>query len=352
MRILYIGDGQPVNTSFHRAAALRRIGHEVIHVDPRAKLPSWRIVGGISTRIGLWPFAPWINSTLRQSVGGAQFDLAWVDGGAELSPSFHRWLKRRGIKIVNYNCDDPFGSRDGRKWDMYRRSVCIHDATVVVRAENIPEAKACGAKKVMHVFRSYDPVAHAPCVLGEEDRQRWSSEVVFVGSWMPERGPFMLQLVEAGIPLSIWGDHWQHAPEWEQLHSIVRGPAAVGTNYVKSLQCAKIALGLLSKGNRDLHTQRSAEVPFIGGPVFCAERTTEHEKMYREGTQALFWSSAAECARKCHAILADEERRSCMAAAARARVLQLGLSNDSIVSWVLDSLTANSSTLSRDLRAN
>ena len=289
LKILYLGDDNPLFTSAHRAAALRRLGHEVTVFNPRSALPQSRLVGGLGTRVGLWPFAPWVNATLRRKIGAAVFDLAWIDCGADLSPGFHAWLRGRGMRIVNYNVDDPFGTRDGHKWDLYQRSVRHHDLTVVVRRENVAEAGAAGARKPLRVFRSYDPVAHAPVSMSEEERGRWAGQVVFVGSWMPERGPLMVRLLELGIPLSIRGDHWKLAPEWEQLRPAIRGPAVHGRDYVKAIQCAKIALGLLSKGNRDLHTTRSAEVPFIGGAVFCAERTPEHEQLLQDGTEAAFY---------------------------------------------------------------
>ena len=335
MKILYLGDDNPLFTSAHRAAALRRLGHEVTVINPRAALPQSRLVGGIGTRVGLWPFAPWVNAALRRRINGAKFDLAWIDCGADLSPGFHVWLRGRGMRIVNYNVDDPFGTRDGRKWDLYRRSVRHHDLTVVMRSPNVLEAREAGARKPLRVFFSYDPVAHAPLNLSDHDRAQWASEVVFVGSWMPERGPLMVRLLELGVPLTIRGNHWHHAPEWKQLLPAIRGTAAHGADYVKAIQGAKVALGLLSKGNRDLHTTRSAEVPFIGGAVFCAERTSEHEQLLQDGTEAVFWSTPEECAARCAELLADEPRRIRMTAAAQQRLKAWRLSNDEVMAAVL-----------------
>lgn len=341
MRILFLGDDQPLLTSGHRAAALRRLGHEVMVLNPRTALPNSRIVGGTSTRLGFWPFVPWINATLRRKIGKMSFDLAWIDCGPELSPGFHRWLKGRGMRIVNYNCDDPFGGRDGRKWDLYRSSVRHHDLTVVMRVPNIKEAELARAQKVVRVFMSYDPVAHAPIALTEAGRQEWASEVIFVGSWMPERGPFMVGLLDAGVPLTIRGDHWQKAPEYERLRSAIRGPAVYGADYVKAIQCAKVALGLLSKGNRDLHTQRSAEIPFIGGAVFCAERTTEHEQMLGGCDGAYLWRDVADCVAACRVLLSDGTVRSRMVEAARRRILELNCSNDAVLGEIITMLQGN-----------
>ena len=349
MKILYLGDDNPHFTSAHRADALRRLGHEVQVINPRAALPRSPLVGGISTRLGFWPFVPWVNAAVRRQIAGGKFDLAWIDSGAELSPGLHRVLRARGMRTLNYNVDDPFGIRDGHKWDLYRRAVRQHDLTVVVRRENVAEARAAGARKILHVFRSYDPVAHAPRQLSEDEKRRWASDVVFVGSWMPERGPFMVRLLERGVPLAIWGNEWEKAPEYPQLRPVIRGAAIYGADYVKAIQCARIALGLVSKGNRDLHTTRSAEVPFIGGAVFCAERTAEHEAMYQDGAEALFWASPEECAGRCLAALADPAGLARLAAHGRRRLLQLKLSNDEIVEAALALLGGEGGTVERTL---
>jgi len=349
MKILYLGDDHPHFTSAHRANALRRLGHEVRAINPRAALPRSPLVGGLSTRVGLWPFVPWINAAVRRKIRDEKYDLVWIDCGAELSSGFHRWLRTRGMPIINYNCDDPFGARDGRKWKLYRQSVREQDLTVVVRRVNMAEAQAAGARSVLRVFMSFDPVAHAPLVLSEAERRQWSSEVVFVGSWMPERGPLMVRLLELGVPLSIRGNDWQKAPEYERLRPAIRGTAVHGADYVKAIQCAKIALGLLSKGNRDSHTQRSTEIPFVNGAVFCAERTREHEMMYADGQQALFWNNADECAARCLDALADPARLRQIAEQGRHRLLQLGLSNDDIAGEALSRLAGGGGVTERSL---
>lgn len=311
----------------------------MFHIDPRRVLPKGIIGGGISTRFGFQAFALLTYLYLIRACKVKDWDLAWIDCGAEIPPGFHRWLKQRGTKIVNYNVDDPFSRRDGRKWDLYKRSVPFHDLTVVVRKENIEEAKLAGAKQVELVYRSYDPVAHAPVAISAEERREFGSDIIFVGSWMPERGPFMARLLELGVPLTIRGERWHKAVEWPRIKEAWKGPAAWDREYVASIQCAKIALGLLSVGNRDLHTTRSAEIPYIGGAAFCAQRTREHQNMFKEGEEALFWSSPDECSNACLAALNDESHRKKMVTAAREKILHLKLSNDEVMTKILTVLS-------------
>ena len=336
MKILYLGEIANGSTSFHRADALRRLGHEVFHINPRAALPYSRWVGGVSVRLGFGVFAPLILAYIKRKVEGQSFELVWVNCGSELGAAAYRFLIKVGGRIVHYQNDDPFGGRDGRKWNGYLNSLRYIDLAVVVRPPNVEEALAAGAKRVHRVYMSYDPVAHAPVEPTAQEIQKWSSEVSFIGTWMPERGEFMARLVELGVPLTIRGEWWQKAPEWERFKSAWRGPSVLGREYILSLQLSKVTLGLLSKGNRDLHTQRSCEVPYIGGAVFCAERTVEHQGMYIEGSEAEFWSTPEECAEKCFQLLQDTVKRKAMVVDAKAKVVKAALSNDEVLASILE----------------
>jgi hypothetical protein len=179
-------------------------------------------------------------------------------------------------------------------------------------------------------------VAHRPIEATPEVTREWGSEVAFIGTWMPERGPFLARLLELGVPLSIRGNRWEKAPEWKRLSGAWRGPAVYGDEYVAATQFSRVSIGLLSKGNRDLHTQRSAEIPAIGGAACCAEHTDEHEAMLINGLEAELFKGPEECASKCAKLLADEPLRRSMTAAALAKVSRLKLSNDEVIRSILE----------------
>ena len=211
-----------------------------------------------------------------------------------------------------------------------------YDLVVVVRKENVEEARSLGARKVLRVYRSADEVAHAPFPISEEARSKWASEVVFVGCAFPERGPFMVDLVRQGVPLSIYGAQWAERKEYPILRPYVKGRDLLETyTYAAAIQSAKVCLGLLSKENRDLHTTRSLEIPSLGG-VFCAERTEEHLALYEEDREAVFWSSAEECAAKCRALLVNDEWRRSIAENGRQRYLKNGWSNMKVAERILN----------------
>jgi spore maturation protein CgeB len=322
-------------TSRHRARALRRLRHDVFIIDPYAFLPDSRCAGAWVWKTGAMFWEDLIRRRVLASIPDMRFDLVLIDSGDLVGPSLVQELKRRFGAVANYNVDDPYGLRDGKRWRLYLKSVSFYDVVVVVRDCNVSEAFARGARNVVRVHRSADEVAHAPRQINERDRQRWTSEVLFVGTWMPERGPFMARLIELGVPLSIYGDRWQKAREWPALRSCWCGPALEKEeDYAMAIQCAKVSLGLLSKGNRDLTTQRSFEIPYLGG-VLCAERTPEHTELYREDEEAVFWSSPEECAEKCMQLLRDEAHRKRLAVNGRRRCLQNGTTNEKVLAQIV-----------------
>jgi len=335
LNILYIG---PIGgTCLDRANALRRLGHEVTHMDLRTMLPKTSWVDRVTWHLGGHLLAPLLMLKLRKALNDQQYDVCWVDGGEWVTPKVIKLLRQYAKKIVNYSIDDPLGLRDGARNRAYRQSLSEYDLCVVMREKNVSEAKAHGAKSVMRVFMTADEITHAPRDLTEEDCKQWSSEVFFLGTWMPERGAFLLKLINMDVPLTIQGSNWHKAPEWSKLRPYWRGESIAGDDYAKAIQCAKVNLGLLSKGNRDLHTTRSSEIPALGG-LFCAERTSEHVNLYEEGKEALFWKDAKECALMCKSALADESRRQAIAKAGQQRLKQNSLFNEPVMQSIIASI--------------
>jgi hypothetical protein len=336
---LYLGtrDG----TSLDRANALLRLGHRVDHIDLRRLLPQTPWMYRVTWKFGGQVFAPWILHALPKRLAGKRYDVCYVDSGEWVTPRIIKLIRRYAKIVLNYIIDDPFGARDVARFRAYRASLSHYDLCVVVRPDNAIEAKEAGAKRVLRVFMSSDEVAHAPRLLTEEDRIRWGTEVLFLGTWFPERGPFLLQLIKLGVPLTIRGTNWNKAPEWPALQPAWKGGPLLGDDYAKAIQCAKVNIGLLSKGNRDLHTTRSLEIPALGG-LLCAERTTEHLGMYVDGIEALFWSDAEECASACMRALGHEEERRKIATAGQARNIANQIRNETVMSEILASAFVDS----------
>jgi spore maturation protein CgeB len=79
------------------------------------------------------------------------------------------------------------------------------------------------------------------------------------------------------------------------------------------------------------------EIPYAGG-LLCAQRTSEHMALYREGEEAVFWSSPQECADQCKRLLADPALMDRIKQAGRSRVLANRVGNEDICRKALATL--------------
>ena len=332
LAILFLGaDG---GNAVKRAGALRRLGHDVRLIDPYSLFPFKNFVGRLLYYAGASLLESYLKYKLTPIIRKCRFDVTFVDNGELIGCNVLSVVRKVSPLIINYNNDDPFGLRDKNKWRLYLEAVPHYDLLAVVRAVNVAEAYSRGARKVLQVFMAVDEL-DGPREITPRDRERLSHNVLFIGTWMPERGPFLQALLQAGVPLAIYGNDWQKAPEWSKLQGAWRGPAIYGDDYLKAIQLARVSLGLLSKGNRDLHTTRTFEIPYCGG-LLCAERTSEHVQLYQEDVEAVFWSDAEECMEKCHKLLRDDTRRNEIAENGRIRCLRNGIFNENNLQKILE----------------
>lgn len=339
MKILYLAQNR--GNALLRSKAMERIGHTVEAIDPEVYLPKNRIARKLAYGSGGLLVANSIRKQILGAVKNLDFDVVWIDGGRYIGPALIRDLHKRA-PVGMYNTDDPFGDREGASWRLFRKAVSEYRLVTINRRENISEAKALGAKNIWCTFRTADEIAHRPRPLTDDEKARFTTDVVFVGTALEQgRGAFLATLVERGIPLSIFGNKWESAKEWPVLKPHLRGAGlSKPEDYAASIIGSRVALGLLSKENRDLHTRRSIEIPALGG-VFCAERTTEHLELYREDEEAVFWSTAEECAEQCNRLLKDDVFRNRIAQQGHERCLRNGHYNEPFARGFLERLTGS-----------
>lgn len=333
MRITYVGTN--AGTSQHRVQALERLGNNVHVIDPFEYMAPWEWASRLVVKTGGFGAGLYAYTTIAREVARTKPDLIWVDHGAVLGPSLINSFRATGAPVLNYMIDNAWSSIYINKCRHYRAAIPVYDLIVQVREDGRKAAQEAGARHVYLASRSADEIAHKPREMTNPEKGRFASEVAFVGTWFPDRGEILADLARRGIPLSIWGDRWPKAPEWNTLAPYWRGPGLVNNDdYAAAIQSAKICIGLVSKLVSDDVTTRSFEIPALGG-LFCAERTDAHLKLYTEGEEAVFWNTGEECAVICWQLLADEKRRASIARRGRERALKNGCFNEPELSKIL-----------------
>lgn len=344
MKILYLGNIGIGSTARHRAEALRRVGHEVDLLDITAALGP-ALSGPVRSRMHYHTGYRLLQRDVLTLVDAqtkrfAASEVVWIDSGEWIGPEAASRIRSLGPKLVLFNADDPTGRRDGRRFDSLVAALPIYDLCVTVRDETLAEFRQLGPRTIKS-WRGVDEIVHAPRSPAEPPNVECLGEIAFVGTWMrgENRDHILAHLVHSGLPVGIWGNRWQRSAHWGRLQPHWRGPALHDRAYALTLSSAAGCLGFLSKGNRDLHTHRSLEVPYAGG-ILIAQRTAEHVEMYREGEEALFWDDAEECVDQCRRLLADPALGARLRLAGMARARELGVGNESVVSTILDALEA------------
>lgn len=332
MKILFIG--KMSDNAEDRARALEALGCEVERISDQRILCSSFLNKVAHRGYGAVLQFPLFLRCLQLGLFRKSYDCVFLNQSIYLGPRIIRQWQKQGAKVVNYVNDDPFGNEQQPRWKLFFKSIRVLDAVIVVRDENIAEATERGARRVIKVMMSAEPLRHHPIPWNLEDEKRWSTDLAFVGTWFPERGPFIAKLIRAGFNISIYGNNWEKAPEWPEIKHCFKSRMILGDDYVKAIQYAKINIGLLSKENRDQYTIRSFEIPAIGA-LLCGERTEVHCQLYSEAEEAVFFDDVDECIQVCKELLAEPEQIGRIAKAGHERFLRDGSTNIKVMEEVL-----------------
>lgn len=340
MKILYLGSNSAVTTSSYRAKALQRLGHGVINLDPYAFVgisKKSRFIKSFHYKTGYKYLQRGLRLWLENEFCSLHdIEVVWVDSGELFGKNVLKKIGELKVPIILFNHDDPTGKRDGNRFKNLKEAIPYYTLITAVRHETEDELKILGAKKVIRIWRSYDEVMHNKNLIKGSIEKKFISEICFIGTWMrgENRDEFLLKLIKRGLDVSIWGARWNKSKYWPELRDHWRGDALGGEDYVKAIVGSKICLGFLSKGNRDLHTTRTMEIPYAGG-LLCAERTAEHIALYNDREEAFFWEDVDECYEICTFLLDNSELREKVALAGHKRALANNHSNENICSQIL-----------------
>ena len=332
--VTYVGQLWKGSTALHRWWAVQELTPGAAHrpIDNtswfytrlfRNKL--WRWPASAAVKIGQRVDLRRVGSRLIAAAGDSRCRLLWLDKTIDLSPSVLHTVRARNpqLRIVFYTPDDM--ANPGNKTPRFLASLPLFDCVVTTKSFQIDELKSWGAREVIFVDNAFDPATHRPLELSKADQDFFGCDIGFSGAYEADRANLIRRLGEAGQAVKVFSN--QFPPSFGDLPNItVIRRFVPSEEYAKAICGAKISLGFLRKANRDLQTQRSAEIPACGG-FLLAERTDEHRRLFEEGKEAEFFEGFDELLAKTRRYLAHESERSAIAAAGRRRCLTAGYSN-------------------------
>lgn len=336
-QVLFVSDLWLGSTALQRLNALKEI-HQCDSIDSSVRLKK-----NITKYFQLflmkmrWHFDfKGLNRKIVEAVGRKKYDFIWIEKGIRVYPATIRWIKEQQpqSKLIAFSPDDMYNHLNQSFW--YLKSVGLYDLHVTTKSYNVNELASLGANDVIFVNKTYDPLTHRRQSLTEDEKKEFGCDVGFIGSWEADRCNHILFLAQSGIKVVVWGEAWK---KYTGLHPnlIIKPKSQWADDYAKVLNATKINLCFLKKLNRDQQTARSIEIPACGG-FMLAERTKEHQELFREDTEAVFFETSEELLEKVKYYLEHEDERARIAQNGYQRCLASGYDNKSMVKKVFQYL--------------
>jgi len=278
-----------------------------------------------------------LNEAIVYFASREPVEVLWCDRPLHVKPETLETAKkiRPGIKLVSYRLDDMMRSEN--RSACYLHSIPIYDLHVTTKSHNVEELKTLGARNAIFVNNAFGPRVHFPVEVTGEEKKRFGGPVGFVGTYDPERAVMLMALARAGIPVRVWGANWPRGLRSYSANLQIEYATLPEDSYRLAVNSFDINLGLLRDTSRDTQTARSVEIPVCGG-FLLAERTAEHQALFREDCDAVYFGSTDELIGKVRYYLSDESRRRAIAPNGFRRAVNVPYTYEAQVGYVLESL--------------
>jgi hypothetical protein len=319
VKVLVVGEQVPGQLAWLCARAFRRLGAEVAAVNTSGH--PWQ-----RYRASRWPplsvaanalQKSWANRQVRALAEAFRPGLIFVTKGEELkAETLLRARQRTGAALANWNPDSPL-NRLNTTGDLLQ-ALPVFDRYYTWGRFLLPELERLGAQRPAYLPFAFDPELHQPRGLPAEERRALGSDVVFVGTWEPERAAALAHL--DGLDLGIWGNHWDRLAPGDSLRRRWRGEAH-GERLSRVYSASGVALNFIRAQNGPAHNMRTFEAPACG-ILMLASRTEEQVELLGEDEGAVFFDSMETMRERAAYYVAHPQQRGRIARCGRQRLSQ------------------------------
>lgn len=255
------------------------------------------LINKVLFRLGLSSIYKKINLQLLEAVDKEKPDVLLFFKGMETFPATLQQLRKRGIKLTNYNPDNPFlfsGPGSGNK--NVTNSIPLFDMHFTYDHEVLQKFRD------MNINAGYIPFGFdiSPELFAECAREPEVLKLCFVGNPDKARANLLNQLAAAGLPVDVYGTTWDRF----QLHENIKlcGPV-YGSDFWKVLRKYRVQLNFMRPHNPNSHNMRTFEVAGIGG-IGLFPRTPDHETFFKENEELFLYNDINDCIAQAKKILA------------------------------------------------
>jgi glycosyltransferase involved in cell wall biosynthesis len=249
---------------------------------------------------------------------GCRIRPRWLltTGIAPVSDGVLQQIGAMGIQRFNFLTDDPWNPAHSASW--FFKALMHYDTVFSPRQSIVDDLVNLGCRRVEYLPFAYDPDLFYPERSSSGKLQQGIADVVFVGGADSDRIPYLQALIHAGMKVDLYGAYWDRYPETK---GYAYGQADMQTQRAV-IGCAKIALCLVRRANRDGHCMRTFEVPAVGA-CMLTENTPEHREILgADGESVVYFSTIEEMVEKACWLLEHDTERQRLAVSVHQRITQ------------------------------
>jgi hypothetical protein len=313
----------------------RAVGAEMAGWEVHWSTPSW------TDGMNVWRRAPQYrlrngpdifryNQSLVTGAIRIRPDVVWVESPIFIYPSTLVSIKNKtGATLVCAYSDDP---RDpNKKSRHFDRSIAIYDVIFTTKDELNQLFLSYGCRTAVKFWKGYAPERIFPLQLTSGDAEEYRSDVAFIGhaDLVKDHSTRLapLEAVARVVPeTQIWGRSWKRVKWPRDLPGVIHAYQLYGLEYTKAICATKIALQIPSRLAHDTHSSRSVEIPACR-VAMLAERTADHQVLFEEDKEAIFFNGIPELVENAKYYLNHEAAREKIAQAGYERCIRSGYSN-------------------------
>jgi spore maturation protein CgeB len=317
MKILFSGHHNPhfLTITEYLERAISALGHDLYAFEDRQHL----IPGRIRSRSKFlhWLDLDIINRKLLAMAKSVKPAIAIVTGGNRIAAKTIRHFKGLGITTVLWTTDPPL------HFEPLVTMAASYDAIFCQGTEAIELLDRAGIGGAQWLPMACDPEVHHSVSCSAAEKKKYGSDIVFVGSYYPNRAALFEKLVD--FNLAIWGPGWDALDRNSPLRRCIRGAHTTPAEWLKIYSSSKIVLAthFQDPENRFPVYQASPrvfEILACGAFQFCDDQRDVFA-LFKDGYDLVKFTDGQDLVAKVQYYLDHPEERKQIAAQGRGTVL-------------------------------
>ena len=235
-----------------------------------------------------------------------------------MTPKSLKWFAHQRIPTVLWTTDPPCAS------DMMFTTAPFYHHLFCQGSEYMDVFRQMGLTHAEWLPMACDPEVHHRVELSVEERLKFGSDVVFVGSYYPHRAETLQTVLRHNS--AVWGPGWEVLPLNSPLRACIRDAHTRPDIWTKIYSASKIVLSIHYRDseNRFPVHQASPRVfeAMACGAFVLTDRQKDVLSLFKDGEHLVAFSDEVDLDRKIAYYLGHADEREQIAAAGRQEVLK------------------------------